>query len=233
MEGKRMEIKFKKHYNTFKYLLMFDLASRNTGVCLWDIAKNCPIETRALTVTGKEELPAIELLHVIQSYFNDLQLRLGIDLRKEVLVAKEAMPTQLRGGSSTVQTFVALARSHCVLDTLLFENGIATYDYVGIYPITWHNLFKKMANLGKDDKVTKEVVYEYVISHYHFDHQITLDESDAVFLCYTFFAIKWNNDLAEQIREVKRHRKTLKAPHAIKSCDVEILRLEGLKTLTN
>ncbi len=228
----RMEIKFKKHFDEFKYLLMFDLASRNTGVCLWDINNNKPIETRALSVTGKEELPAVELLHVIQYYLKDLNLRHGIDIKRDVLVVKEAMPTQLRGGSSTMQTFIALARSHCVLDTLLYENGIATYDYVGIYPITWHNLFKKVANLGKDDKVTKEIVYDYIISHYKFDHQLTLDESDAVFLCYTFFAVKWNNDLAEQIKEVKRHRKTLKAPHAIKSCDVEISRLEGLKTLT-
>ena len=227
-----MEIKFKRHYNTFKYLLMFDLASRNTGVCLWDIEKNVPIGTKALSITGKGELPAAELLSVLKAFFNDLRLKYGIDIRKDILVVKEAMPTQLRGGSSTMQTFIALARSHCVLDTLLFENGISVYDYVGVYPITWHNLFKKMANLGKDDKVTKEVVYDYVISHYSFDHQLTLDESDAVFLCYTFFAVKWNNDLAEQIREVKRHRKTLKAPHAIKSCDLEISRLEGLKTLT-
>ena len=32
-----------------------------------------------------------------------------------------------------------------------------------------------------------------------------------------------------QVREIKRHRKTLKAAHAINSCDEEIARLNGLK----
>ena len=228
-----MEIKFKNKLNSYKYLVMFDLASRNTGVCLWDLQKQCPIETKALIVTGKEELPTFELLHILKDYFMFISFKYGINLQRDILVAKEAMPSQLHGGSSTVQTFVALAKSHSVLDTFLIENKIATYDYVGVYPITWHNYFKKINNLSKDDKVTKEVVFDYVISNYTFDHQLTLDESDAVFLCYTFINVKWNNDIAEQIREVKRHRKTLKAPHAIKSCDLEISRLEGLKTLTN
>lgn len=227
-----MEIKFKRRHDEFKYLLMFDLASRNTGVCLWDIAKNKPINTAVLKVTGEEELPAAELIHVIRDYFKILVKDYGIDVRHEILVVKEAMPTQLHGGASTVQTFIALARSHCVLDTILYDNEIPTYDYVGIYPITWHNYFKKLVGGDKDMKVTKELVHEYVMQHYHFNHELSLDESDAVFLCYTFLNVKWDNDLCEQIREVKRHRKTLKAPHAIRACDEEIQRLNGLKTLT-
>ena len=224
-----MQIKFKKNIKDFKYLVMFDLASINTGVCLWDLQKNEPILTQTLRVRGEQELPAAELIDLIIHFFNTLVFKLGSVSNKDVLVMKEAMPTQLRGGSSTVQTFLALARSHCALDTCMFQNDVAVYDYVGIYPSTWHNYFKRIKGLGKDQKVTKEDVHEYIVSKYNLEQDISMDESDAVFMCEAFLNVKWDNDLKERILEVKRHRKTLKAPHAIKSCDEEIERLNGLK----
>ena len=224
-----MQVKFKKGINDFKYLVMFDLASKNTGVCLWDLQKNEPILTQTLRVKGEVELPAAELLDLIIRFFNDLVFSIGGVSNKDILVMKEAMPTQLRGGSSTVQTFLALARSHCTLDTCMFQNDMAMYDYVGIYPTTWHNYFKRIKGLDKDHKVEKEEVHEYVVSKYKLEQNISMDESDAVFMCEAFLNVKWNNDIKEQVLEVKRHRKTLKAPHAIKLCDEEIERLNGLK----
>ena len=224
-----MQIKFKKGINDFKYLVMFDLASRNTGVCLWDIQKNEPVLTQTLHVKGEVELPAAELLSLIIRFFNDLVFSIGSVSNDDILVMKEAMPTQLRGGSSTVQTFLAFARSHCTLDTCMFQNKIPMYDYVGIYPTTWHNYFKRVKGLGKDHKVEKEEVHEYVISKYKLEQDISMDESDAVFMCEAFLNVKWDNDIKERVLKVKRHRKTLKAPHAIKSCDDEIERLNGLK----
>ena len=224
-----MQVKFKKGINDFKYLVMFDLASKNTGVCFWDLQKNEPILTQTLRVKGEVELPAAELLDLIIRFFNDLVFSIGGVSNKDILVMKEAMSTQLRGGSSTVQTFLALARSHCTLDTCMFQNNMAMYDYVGIYPTTWHNYFKRIKGLDKDHKVEKEEVHEYVVSKYKLEQNISMDESDAVFMCEAFLNVKWNNDIKEQVLEVKRHRKTLKAPHAIKLCDEEIERLNGLK----
>ena len=228
-----MIVKFHKNLKEFKYILMFDLASHNTGVCLWNIKDARPVLTETIVTNKNVELPASELLDNLKAFCNKLVVKYGVNMLQDVLVVKEAMPTQLRGGSSTVQTFIALARSHCVLDTLMFGNMIPMYDYVGIYPITWHNLFKQENNLDKNDKITKELIHEYVIEHFHLDKDIGLDESDAVYLCHAFVSKKWNNDLSERIREIKRHRKTLKAAHAIKYCDEEIRRLESLKFLTN
>ena len=224
-----MQVKFKKGINDFKYLVMFDLASKNTGVCLWDLQKNEPILTQTLRVKGEVELPAAELLDLIIRFFNDLVFSIGGVSNKDILVMKEAMPTQLRGSSSTVQTFLALARSHCTLDTCMFQNDMAMYDYVGIYPTTWHNYFKRIKGLDKDHKVEKEEVHEYVVSKYKLEQNISMDESDAVFMCEAFLNVKWDNDIKERVLEVKRHRKMLKAPHAIKLCDEEIERLNGLK----
>lgn len=227
-----MKIKLTKKIDDYNYLLMFDLASKNTGVCLWDLHYNRPLYTTCLKVKGEEELPSAELLHILKNFFKYIISSFPISL-KEILVVKEAMPTQLRGGSSTIQTFIAISRSHAILDTFLYEENIDTYDYTGIYPITWHNYFKKVCNLGKDDKVTKEAVNDYVKQQYSLIDDITLDETDAVFMCKTFIDIKWNADVQEGIREEKRHRKTLKAAHAINSCDKRIKALEGLKILDN
>ena len=224
-----MQIKFQQKITNYKYLLSFDLASTNTGVCLWDIQKNKPLQTSLLKVTGKQDLNAAELSKLIKEYFVFLQEECKIDINHDILVIKEAMPSQVHGGSSTVQTFIALARSHCVLDLFLSENNIPTYDYIGIYPITWHNYFKKLINGDKDLKITKELVHDYVVHNFGLQDDIQLDESDAVFMCFTFLSIKWNNDIQEQIREVKRHKKLLKAAHAIKVQDAEIERLLSLK----
>lgn len=220
-----MEIKFKQPLTSYKYLVMFDLASRVSGVCLWDIQNNRPIKTDILKVTSKHELPAAELYDLIDKYFDQLN-KSGI-LLKDVLVCKEAMPTQVHGGSSTVQTFLALARSHAILDWFTYSNKIAMYDYVGVYPISTHAYLKKVNGWDSKHPVEKTDINQYVKTEYNLF--VTLDESDAVFLAKTFVENKWDKDIAEQIKEVKRHRKTLKLEHAIKSCDEEIRRLEGLK----
>lgn len=130
-----MEVKFKKTIDSYKFIVMFDLASKNTGICVWNLQTASPYFTSVIKVKGECELPAAELEQKIHAFFNKLQEEHKINL-SDILVVKEAMPSQLRGGSSTVQTFVALARTHCVLDTYLYKNNIDTYDYIGIYPIT-------------------------------------------------------------------------------------------------
>jgi len=222
-----MEIKFKKNIDQYKYLVMFDLASKITGVCLWDIQNHKPIETQILKVTGKYELPVAELFELIHNYFGYLQHEYHIDL-KDVLVGKEAMPSQLHGGSSTVQTFIALSRSHSILDNYLYQHNIDCYDYKGVAPITTHAYYKQLANLDSKAKVDKEMIRQYLYNLYNLT-TITLDESDAIFLAKTLLEVKWNRDLDEAIREEKRHRKTLKAAHAINLSEEEIKRLKSLK----
>ncbi len=69
---------------------------------------------------------------------------------------------------------------------------------------------------------------DYVMDLYKID-DVSLDESDAIFLCKTLIEVKWDNDIDELVRAEKRHRKELKAPHAIKASDEEIERLKSLK----
>lgn len=222
-----MLIKYLYNINNYKYLVMFDLASKITGVCLWDIINNKPIETKVLTVTGKHELPADELYHLIDDYFDSLYKR-GF-LLKDILVGKEAMPTQVHGGSSTVQTFIALARSHAILDLYTYEHNIAVYDYVGVYPISTHSYLKHLMQWENNHPVEKIDIKNYVCETYGLSNDITFDEADATFLAKTLLDVKWNKDLDEEIKAVKKHQKSLKASHAIIAYEEEKKRLEGLK----
>lgn len=222
-----MEIKFKHRIDEYDYLIMFDLASKVTGVCVWDIQNDCPYCTRVIRVKDGGELSFADLKEKISDFFRDIGKE--IDLGK-CFVSKEMMPTQIHGGSSTVQTFVALAKSHVILDVYCYENNIPCYDYKGVAPATTHAYYKHLMGLGIKDKVTKEMVRDYLYEIFPEKMKTTtLDETDAVFLAKTLHDVKWNNDIDEKVREEKRHRKGLKAAHAIAASDKEIERLKGLK----
>lgn len=205
---------------------MFDLSSRVTGVCLWDLFKKRPEKTSVISVQGREDLPEGELFHLIGGYFDTLQDS-GIPLSK-ILVSKEAMPSQLRGRGSTVQTFLALARSHAVFNLYMEENGIDVYDYTGVYPVSTHSYFRRINSLPLSVPVGKEEIKKYVLEKYQLEN-LTLDESDAVFLAETLLEFKWNRDLQEEIRVVKKHSKGLKTSLGINRCLDEEKRLEALK----
>lgn len=226
-----MQIKFQKSLSDFKYLVMFDLASKITGVCVWDLNKSKPINVQVLKTSNNCELKVEDLYHLLKNYFDFLSKVLHINL-DDVLVYKEAMPAQLRGGSSTVQTFISLARSHAILDFFTYENNLAIYDYVGVYPISTHAYFRRLKNLDPKQSVDKKDLLSYVQETYHLDG-LTYDESDAIFLAKTFVEFKWNKDLDEEIKVVKKHQKSLKAPHAIIACEETKNRLEGLKWTLN
>lgn len=190
---------------------------------------NKPLNTYIIKVNGEKELPSAELKEKIGKFL-DSQLSCLKTPKNRILVSFEAMPSQVHGGSSTISTFIALARSHAILDTYLFENDWDTYDYTGVYPISTHAYYKKLIEAPKDLKVTKELMRDYLVENYNITTKLSLDESDSIFLAKTLVEVKWNNDIDELIREQKRHRKTLKMAHAIAAVDEEIERLKQLLT---
>lgn len=221
-----MEIKGVTSIKKYHYLIMFDLASYTTGVCVWDIKKNKPHLTRVLKVKNTAQLAIADLEVEIRSFFEELVL-LGIH-SSEVVVACEAMPMQA-GKFTTIKTLLSLAQAHAVLNLYCHKNNIDVYDYVGIAPASWRAHYKRVLNLPAKTPVTKEDVNAYVVKHYELQYKLTCDESDAVFLCATLMDYKYNEDIKELIRAEKRHKKSLKAKHAIQAVDVKIAALEQLK----
>lgn len=68
-----MQIKFQKSLKEYDYLIMFDLASRVSGVCIWDLHNNRPLRTEIIKVTGSSELPVAELYDALSCFFNNLE----------------------------------------------------------------------------------------------------------------------------------------------------------------
>lgn len=221
-----MEAKFKRSINSFKYLVMFDLASKITGVCLWDIKNHKSVKTDIISTADENGNKDFILFNKLKKYFAELSDS-GISL-EDIIVYKEAMPIQVHGGNSTVKTFVALARSHAILDLFIDLNNLWCYDYTGVYPVSTHSYLRKIKNLTTKDPIKKQDILEYVTEKYKIQ-SISFDESDAIFLAQTFVDVKWDKDIDEQIRDVKRHIKQLKLKRAIDDATSEIERLKGLK----
>lgn len=222
-----MEIKLKHSLREYRYIVMFDLASKNSGVCLWNIATQRPEKTFLLTVHRQDARHEQELYEAIKTCVDGIHL-MGID-KTQLLFAREAMPTQLRGGNSTVQTFLALAKAHAILNLFLTQNEYDFYDIIGVYPASTHAFLRQLSGWDNTHKISKDDIKQYVIDNFRMDPDLSYDEYDAVFLAQTLQMVKWNKDIQEAIKEQKRHKKDLKSVHAIERCQEEIDRLELLK----
>ena len=220
-----MEIKFTKKLSDYDWLVMFDLATKSTGVCVWDLKNGRPAFTYNIVTTGNTGNRAKELWDGLDRFFVNFMLKGN----PKVLVHRELCPVQ-QGRFTTAKTLISLGKSHAVLDLYLAENGFDYYDLEGVSPSTTHAYFRRLNGLGAKDKVEKEDVRAYLVKEYGMDPKLCLDESDAAFLAKTFVDVFWNQKIDEEIKERKRHRKTLKAPSAIAAVDAQIEGLGSLKT---
>jgi len=207
------------------YILMFDLASHITGWCVYDVRAGKPLEHGVITVDRDMDCPDFTL-------FNDLSalIRAKNMQYDDLMVSTEAMPTQLRGGSSTIKTFVAMARAHCDLDLACKIEGVPVYDHIGVYPASTYAYIKKLTGKPSDAKVGKDDIKSYISSFFGIDPAtLAYDESDAIFLAKTLVDVKWDNDIRERVRELKRHKKELKSDNGKSEVDREIAEeLSGL-----
>ena len=224
-----MEVKFKKKLSDYDYLVMFDLATGSTGVCAWNLASARPAFTENLTTTGKTGNRAGELWDELDRFFMDFASKLGLEDFGRVIVHRELCPIQ-QGRFTTAKTLISLGKSHAVLDLYLREKGLDYYDLDGVSPSTTHAHFRGLAGLGPKDKVTKEMVRDYLVSEYGIDPRTGLDETDSVFLAKTFVERFWDKEIDEEKRNVRRHIKTLKAPAAIAKATEGLAFLDSLKT---
>ncbi|MEN6638039.1 MAG: hypothetical protein ABFC95_02440 [Smithella sp.] len=197
-------------------ILMFDLASHITGWCLYDVAAGSPIAHGVITIDRGGDNPDYDLKEALRktmASFHD----------GDLLVSTEAMPTQLHSGASTIKVFIAMAQAHADLAIACAEAGLPMYDRVGVYPASTHAYLRRL--LGKDMsfKPSKDDIRFYCCDLWHLNiESVSYDESDAMFLAKTLVDVKWDKDIDERIKDLKRHRKGLKEPSAIAKIDKEI-----------
>ena len=223
-----MEIKFGKKLSDYDYLVMFDLATKSTGACVWDLRENRPIYSENIVTTGKTGNRARELWDGLDVFFMHFQTKFGINNFYRTLAYRELCPIQ-QGRFTTAKTLISLGKSHAVLDLFLEDRMIDYYDLEGVSPSTTHAYFRNLEGLDAHAKIEKEDIRSYLVREYGIDPATGLDETDAMFLAKTFVEVFWDKQIDEEVRERKRHRKTLKAPSAIAAVDAEIERLKDLK----
>ena len=222
-----MEAKFTKKLSDYRYLIMFDLASKSTGVCIWDIAEGKPVATTRIVVDGRTGNRARELWDGLDGFFVLFALKHGA-WQKNAIVYRELCPIQ-QGRFTTAKTLIALGKAHAVLDLYLAENGWDYYDLEGVSPSTTHAFFRRLRGLSPKDKVEKEDIRAYLAEEYGMDPDLNLDESDAAFLAKTFAECFWDQKIDEEMREERRHIRGLKAPAAIKAGRERLEYLASLK----
>jgi len=222
-----MEIKFTKKLSDYDYLVMFDLATKSTGVCVWNIKTARPEYTENIVTTGKTGNRAKELMDGLDAFLVRFAHRLRAP-KEKVLVYRELCPIQ-QGKFTTAKTLISLGKSHAVLDIYLAEHGYDYYDLDGVSPSTTHAHFRRLTGLDSRTKVEKEDVRKYLVSEYGIDPNLGLDETDAIFLSKTFVERFWNSEIDEECRAIRRHMKELKAQKAIENLKERISFLNSLK----
>ena len=223
------KVKFINKLSCYKYLIMFDLASRVSGVCVWNLKEKRPEYTTVIKVSDTEDNKSADLMDKLRIFFMDFQKKTEGKWVGFTLIARELCPMQ-QGKFTTAKTLIALGKAHAVLDCFIANKGLEYYDLEGVAPATTHAYFRKLKGLPAGAKVEKEDVRDYLVAEYGIDPKTTLDETDAIFLAKTFQDVFWDKELDEEIKEKKRHMKALKSPAAIRKVQDEIERLKTLKT---
>ena len=195
---------------------MFDLASHITGWCLYDSIRGVPLRHGVITVDRDGPNPDFDLKEQLKKAISSMQ-------SDDLIVSTEAMPTQLRGGSSTIKVFIAMAQAHSDLSIACAEAGVRMYDRIGVYPASTHAYLRRLLGKDMNFKPDKDDIRSYCCDLWHLNiESVSYDESDAMFLAKTLIDVKWDKDIDERIKDLKRHRKGLKEPSAIAKIDTEI-----------
>lgn len=199
-ECRGIEFIGKRNIADYRYIIGVDLASKKTGMCLFELETRKPVYHTPLIVKDKHKLPSGELEELIDDFFNYIEKKFGASKDKVCLI-KEAMPLQAQG-ASTIKTFIALARSHAVLDNYCYFNGIDVYSWTGVYPVSCRAYYKKILQV---DKTSKEDIAKYLKEKYHLYEDWTLDETDALSLIDILVNQKYNKELKQKVAELKLH----------------------------
>lgn len=218
-------IKFNHKLSDLGAIVGVDLAQYHTGVTVY--SKGQFTHFIPINVKNTDEAKEHSLFMQFTNLFQALLIEYARNGEK-IMVVQERQPLQ-NGKNSTAQTICALARAHAILHLAVqfFEkDGVEFYDENGIHSTSVKALFKtKECPKPQKGDIRKELVKLYQLD----DTKLTDDISDAIAVVHTLINKKWNQDIDEKIREIKKEIKKLKAPHAIAAHQAEIERIQSLK----
>ena len=214
-------LKYQKNIKEIPYIIGIDLALYRTGVCVYHPSTDTFTDLEEVQVPHETDIPMLILCDGLSNYFERITAKYG----NGGMVVQEAMPAQA-GPHSTISTLQALAKAHGILELCVcLHDGLYRYDKTGVYSVSVKSIFKT----EETPKPTKQDIQARLIELYdcNFDG-MSENISDAMGVVYTLINRKWNNDIKERQKEIKREIKSLKAQHAIDAHQKEIERLQAL-----
>lgn len=205
-------LKYNYDLSNYDYSLSFDLAKHTTGWALVDIKNRRVIMSGAIIV--QESLDSVwdDLYRQIVAVIQQTQERCLAE-QKAFFVVKEKLPNQV-GAFTTIASLQALAQTHAVWELACVHTGAEVYDFEGVHAVSVKAFFKRQYGI---DKPQKEDIARCVEMKYSFQTPPTsMDITDAVAVVQTLTDYKWNADIKEHIKQLKKDLKKYKSPKKIR-----------------
>ena len=218
-------LKFNQKITDYQYVLSFDIAKHISGYSLIDIVNNKVMRAGIIdTKKAKDDFIWDYFYNTITCIIKDCVKIIG---GSKLFITKERLPNQ-NGRFSTIDTLQGLAQAHSIFDLAVHRSGEQFYDYDGIHSVSVKAYFKTLTGL---EKPQKEDISEYIQKKYkdfNFD-EYPLDVTDSVAVAITLVEKKYNSDIDERMKMVKKEIKKAKANIKINKLKEELAFLECLK----
>ena len=218
-------LKFRNRIQDYRYILSFDLAKQNTGWALVDIADSRVEKCGMVTLNDKAASPWTDIYDKIKSVIEDVK-ELCQKTNNRFFVLKEKLPNQA-GRFTTIASLQGLAQVHAIWELACEKSGAEVYDYDGVHAVSVKAFFKRTYGV---EKPQKEDISKFVCERYGFDLLgQPLDITDAIACVQTLVEYKWNEDIKDKIKELKKEQKKYKTDKKKNEIAEEILRISELE----
>ena len=156
---------------------------------------------------------------------NDIKKHCQI-LGKRFFVLKEKLPNQA-GKFTTIASLQSLAQVHAIWELACEKTGVDVYDFQGVHSVSVKAFFKKRYGI---EKPQKEDIARLICENYCFNiGENPLDITDAIACVQTLIEHKWNQDIIDKTKELKKEQKKYKSDKKIEEIGREIRRIQTLE----
>lgn len=232
-------IKFKQDLKQYGYILGFDLATHVTGWSLIKVETFKPGDVKLVLIdsgvidtdkdNGSQEFKDGNKWSDMYNRFFDVITNCAFKAHfndSKLLVIKERLPNQA-GVASTIATLQSLAQTHAIFDMACEKSGQDIYDEDGIHSISVKAYFKGVTGFEKPTKSDIRNWVHVLVKNTPVD--IDLNISDSMAVTATLLFKRWNTDLDEERKRLKREIKKYKSAKRIEELQNQIIRIEALK----
>lgn len=220
-----MEIKYNKNLSNYNYVLSFDLAKQKTGWALVDIKSNKIEKFGMVILNEKADSVWLDIYDKIIVVLNDIKEHCQIS-GKRFFVLKEKLPNQA-GKFTTIASLQSLAQVHAIWELACEKTGVDVYDFQGVHSVSVKAFFKKRYGI---EKPQKEDIARLICENYCFNiGENPLDITDAIACVQTLVEHKWNQDIIDKTKELKKEQKKYKSDKKIEEIGREMRRIQTLE----